>query len=461
MNKSMDQIQQDLFDNSTGPSATNILTKQASANEQGSMTDQADSSGQACLIVAIWDYADPADDLPNNQYAYNALLYNVENAGYDCVVTLTNSQATHEYVWEWLTMLCASYQYVDVYFMGHGVDNYDYILPDFYGFACYDAVNADGTVNEGNEYYPEEMISYCVHPYDYSELRLGVGAFCYSAAFDCDFCFQGISYPPWPDRVWMEINGEGNADQYNIYFMAYWSYYWYVQGWDSNASFNIAASAAAPYYPPYSPFDYFTSDDCPIYFGDSDPIYYGPDPEVTLLVYDESTGSYVDNIPIQIDSSWYSSGSVVDVPAGGLAFQAPDSDSGGAFNCFYDGNNYYGNAADIPLSVGDETITAYYNYIPTYTVTFSATDPSNYPVYTDVYINNNWVGTTDPNNGNLTIALPLGVYPLSDDQYAYDPLYGQAMPLGMSVYPGYPGFVDGNGNLWVVGDTSVWLLYYY
>ena len=263
MNKSMDQIQQDLFDNSTGPSATNILTKQASANEQGSMTDQADSSGQACLIVAIWDYADPADDLPNNQYAYNALLYNVENAGYDCVVTLTNSQATHEYVWEWLTMLCASYQYVDVYFMGHGVDNYDYILPDFYGFACYDAVNADGTVNEGNEYYPEEMISYCVHPYDYSELRLGVGAFCYSAAFDCDFCFQGISYPPWPDRVWMEINGEGNADQYNIYFMAYWSYYWYVQGWDSNASFNIAASAAAPYYPPYSPFDYFTSESLP------------------------------------------------------------------------------------------------------------------------------------------------------------------------------------------------------
>ena len=198
----------------------------------------------------------------------------------------------------------------------------------------------------------------------------------------------------------------------------------------------------------------------------SSPSYYTitisqpPPTGVSIDAYDLANGSYLDNIPVQIDGSWYSSGSAINLPTGYYTFQAPDADGGGAFNCFYDGSNYYGNGASIPIS-GDETITALYNYLPTYTVTFDATDPSYYPVYTDVYINNNWVGTTDWNTGNLTIALPLGVYPLSDDQYAYDPLYGQAMPLGMSVYPGYPGFVDGNGNLWVVGDTSVWLLYYY
>ena len=74
------------------------------------------------------------------------------------------------------------------------------------------------------------------------------------------------------------------------------------------------------------------------------------------------------------------------------------------------------------------------------------------------YINSNWVGTTDPNTGYLIISLPLGIYPLSADQYAYDPMYGEAMLLGMSASP---GFVDGNGNLWVVGDTFVWLQYYY
>ena len=60
--------------------------------------------------------------------------------------------------------------------------------------------------------------------------------------------------------------------------------------------------------------------------------------------------SYVDNIPILINGNWFSSGNAVNVPAGGVIFQAPDADSGGAFNCFFDGSNYYGNAVDIPIS---------------------------------------------------------------------------------------------------------------
>jgi hypothetical protein len=186
-------------------------------------------------------------------------------------------------------------------------------------------------------------------------------------------------------------------------------------------------------------------------------VWASGDPSVTILAYDESTGSYVSGIPIAVDGNWVTSGNTVNLLDPDPLFYAPDSDVGGAFSCFFDGSNYYGNSVDIPI-VGSESITAYYKYIPTYSITFWAYDPSYYPVSTDVYINNNWVGVTDPNTGYLTISLPLGVYPLSADQYAYDPLYGEAMLMGMSASL---GFVDGNGNLWAVGDTTVLLQYYY
>jgi hypothetical protein len=177
------------------------------------------------------------------------------------------------------------------------------------------------------------------------------------------------------------------------------------------------------------------------------------DPAIAVYAYDESNDVYV-NVPISIDGGPVSTGSVLYGPSGDYTFQAFDSDSGGAFNCFYDGN-YYGNPAVVNIS-SDETITAYYNYIPTYCVTFYAQQFDNYPISTDVYVNGEWVGYTDPNSGSLTVYLPLGVYTIAADQYAWDPIYNCWDTLMGTVGAG----LDGYGNLWVTCDTSVGFQYY-
>ena len=89
------------------------------------------------------------------------------------------------------------------------------------------------------------------------------------------------------------------------------------------------------------------------------------------------------------DNQWAADGTY-SIPAGDHQFVAIDNGAG-AFAGFFDGSNWYGNYANITISQ-DTTITAYYNYIPTYTITFYASDPSSNPISTDVYINNNWVG---------------------------------------------------------------------
>jgi hypothetical protein len=171
------------------------------------------------------------------------LYYNVNNAGYDYVESLTNSSATHTYIWEWVTWLCLYYQYVDVYFIGHGCDN----GLGSYGFVSYDAENSQGYAIPSLEYYSAEMVSYDIHPYDYSELRLGVGAFCYGSNFYFDFIYQGASYPPPPcDRVWIGPTGTSN-DEYVEYYLAYWSYYWYLEYYDSSNANDIAINAASPH----------------------------------------------------------------------------------------------------------------------------------------------------------------------------------------------------------------------
>ena len=138
--------------------------------------------------------------------------------------------------------------------------------------------------------------------------------------------------------------------------------------------------------------------------------------DVTFQVYDESSNCYDSGLPFSIDGGPYVgiSGSDVWIPCGEHSIQVPDSDSGGAFNCFFDGTNYYGNGADIPIS-GDETITAYYNYIPTYTVTVYAFDQMDNPVYADVYIDGNWAGTTN----EMSVQVPLGIHTIEFSQWDY------------------------------------------
>ena len=123
-----------------------------------------------------------------------------------------------------------------------------------------------------------------------------------------------------------------------------------------------------------------------------DAVMVNCDPAVTILAYDESSSSYVNSIPISVDGTWVPSGDVISLTSGDNQFQAFDSTSGGAFNCFYDGSNYYSNG-QTSIS-GDETITAYYNYIPTYSVYFYAYDPGAGSVYVGAYVDGNYVGTT-------------------------------------------------------------------
>ena len=144
-------------------------------------------------------------------------------------------------------------------------------------------------------------------------------------------------------------------------------------------------------------------------------VWASGDPSVTILAYDESTESYVDGIPIAVDGNWVTSGNTVDLIDPNPLFYAPDSDGGGAFNCFFDGSNYYGNSANIPIT-GNETITAYYNYLPTYTLTINAYDPYFHePTDTNIYVDGNYVGTA-----SATVQVPIGDHTVTFDYSAYN-----------------------------------------
>ncbi len=137
-----------------------------------------------------------------------------------------------------------------------------------------------------------------------------------------------------------------------------------------------------------------------------DAVAIGADPEVTVLVFDESSGNYVNGIPISIDGNWVSSGNVFDLSDLDHVFQAPDADGGGAFIGFYDGTDWYGNPADI-TTLEAMTITAYYNYIPTYTLTMYATDQYGQGSV-PVGIDGNLVGYTP-----LSIPISLGYHTIA------------------------------------------------
>jgi len=169
------------------------------------------------------------------------------------------------------------------------------------------------------------------------------------------------------------------------------------------------------------------------------------DPEVTILAYDESSSNYVNGIPISVDGTWVSSGSVISVESGDNQFQAPDSDSGGAFNCFFDGSNYYGNGADI-LIFGDEGITAYYNYIPSYTVTITAYDTfdQSYDIYPGLYVDGNCVGY-----GTATVTLSLGWHSV-----AMDESYGWLYLPEYSITDGTNWYNSGD-SIPITADTTI------
>lgn len=142
------------------------------------------------------------------------------------------------------------------------------------------------------------------------------------------------------------------------------------------------------------------------------------DATVTFLAYDQSSSSYVANVPICIDNQWIPSSVYASVPEEAHCLNAADANGGGAFNCFFDGSNYYGNSPTITIS-GDTTITAYYYYIPTYTVTVYASCGGSYDLYPNVYVDGNWVGTAP-----ATFQVALGFHTITLDNPTTDTYFG-------------------------------------
>ena len=251
-----------------------------------------------------------------------------------------------------------------------------------------------------------------------------------------DIYVYGNSGSASPSDLWVFVSMDGNT--------------WY------RINSPIEVSGSNPQWIPigyYADFEYLAVAGYNPYSGVSlfiGAVWASGDPSVTILAYDESTGSYVNSIPIAVDGNWVPSGNTVNLIDPDPLFYAPDSDGGGAFNCFFDGSNYYGNGASIPI-VGDETITAYYNYIPSYTVTINA-----YDTFDQVYINPDvwidggyWLGYAP-----VTVTLSLGWHSITMDQ-TYGWLF---MP--------YPGITDGtnwynNGDpIPITSDETITGIYY-
>lgn len=168
---------------------------------------------------------------------------------------------------------------------------------------------------------------------------------------------------------------------------------------------------------------------------------------VNFLCYDESNSTYLYNIPIGINNQWLPISNCISMPAQEYTITAPDD--GEAFNCFYDGSSYYGNSALITISQ-DTTMTAYYNYIPTFNIEISANDPGMNPVQANVYLNSVCVGTTDPYTGYLSVSVPIGFYDLSADSLGWDNNWGTYVYL-VTISSSSPV---------VAGETYVNLYYY-
>jgi hypothetical protein len=240
---SMEEICQNLFGNSTGPIPVPGLDKY---NDVVQVSEESESAlpatriiTKACYIVGIWNY----QDISLYQYqlanSYSSIVNSVNNYGtYNYVKTLTNSAATHTDVCQWLIWLCASYDIVDIYFIGHGF----YGNNGFYGYCCYDGVNSNGILNPQNLFYAPELKSYYIHNYSFSTLRLGVGGFCYSGAFKDYFLDEGAVWIGGRFHTNTGVPLEVDTD----YFLGYigsWGYYWYQQNMGSIPAYNLAHTA--------------------------------------------------------------------------------------------------------------------------------------------------------------------------------------------------------------------------
>jgi hypothetical protein len=147
-----------------------------------------------------------------------------------------------------------------------------------------------------------------------------------------------------------------------------------------------------------------------------------PDPPLTILAYDESSNTFFEGVPFYAEGNHIGdSSSTIDFGTGTYTFEVPDYN--GLFAYFdVGGTPIYDNPATITIGDEDVTVTAHYSAIPTVTLTVNAYDAylgEYYPLEANVYIDNNWVGTTP-----LQVQLPMGnEYAFSVDYTVYDPYW--------------------------------------
>jgi hypothetical protein len=303
MNKSIEQICLDLFGNTTGPiplpskhpiKSTDDKAQLIGSEELQSQVEDYISGTSACLIVAIWEYAD-WEDLPYNHQAYDATFYNAHiNGNYNWIQSLTNEDARHEPIWEWLAYLCYYYETVDVYLFGHGLQ----VTPwNFNGYCSFDSIDASGNHYYDKVFYPNEIYSYYIHPYDFSELRMGFGGFCGSFCFMDAFLYSYGSHVPNPDRAWLGCH-LASEDYYNFLMTNFFGYYWYHDGVDSLTARNQANVGALYYYQLEWEHPYTSS--ILYHFDSTGPIYYRNTCYLTIIALDP-WGLQLDNVEIQLD----------------------------------------------------------------------------------------------------------------------------------------------------------------
>jgi hypothetical protein len=151
------------------------------------------------------------------------------------------------------------------------------------------------------------------------------------------------------------------------------------------------------------------------------PNYSLIDPPVTFVAYDESNSNTINGVPVYADGTYIGlSGDTIYFPDGNYSIEMPSSN----FHYFdIYSNPVYDNPTTVNLSGEDPvTITAYYYSVPTCTLTVNAYDAylgEYYPYEVNVYIDNNWVGTTP-----LEIQVPMGDHSFTvDATVAYSPYW--------------------------------------
>lgn len=157
------------------------------------------------------------------------------------------------------------------------------------------------------------------------------------------------------------------------------------------------------------------------------------DPPLTVLAYDEYSGSYVDNIPVSVDENWVASSSTIELDSGSHSISAA-SDTGGAFDYFdVNGVAYYDNPATVTIT-NETSVTVFYHYIPTYTVYFSAIDYTYWiSLYPNVCIDGNYVGTCP-----TSVQVSLGYHSITYDWQVWN------------------DYIQSYDNIWCIGIGVNW-----